>query len=59
MFVRNFEGKIIKIKQDNFLNEKEFYCTLWKIKYNIDISKPTKSFNNSLIKYIKGINFFI
>ena len=35
MFVRNFKGQIIQLSIENFLNEKEFYQCLWKIKYNI------------------------
>ena len=59
MFVRNFQGQIVQIKREDFLNEKEFYHYLWKIKYNIDISKQTISFNDALIDYCKGINFLI
>ena len=59
MFVRCFDGNIIQIKRENFLNDKDFYRYLWNIKFNEEISKPDKSFNNSLISYIKGINFFI
>lgn len=59
MFVRNCKGQIVQIHRNNFLNEKEFYKYVWKIKYNIDISKQSQSFNQSLICYIKGINFFI
>jgi 2-hydroxy-3-keto-5-methylthiopentenyl-1-phosphate phosphatase len=59
MFVRNFDGHITQIDKDAFLNDKEFYRYLWKIKFNIDLSKQTKSFNQSLMKYINGINFFI
>jgi len=59
MFVRNFQGQIVKIKREDFLNEKEFYHYLWKIKYNTDISKQTISFNDALIDYCKGIIFLI
>lgn len=59
MFVRNFDGHITQIDKDAFLNDKEFYHYLWKIKFNIDLSKQTKSFNHSLMNYINGINFFI
>ena len=59
MFVRNCKGQIVQIHRSDFLNEKEFYQYVWKIKFNVDISKQTQSFNQSLIRYIKGINFFI
>ena len=59
MFVRNFEGKIIQIKREDYLNDKEFYKYLWKVRFNIDISKQEISFNNTLINYINGINFLI
>ena len=59
MFVRCFNGNIIQIKRETFLNDKDFYRYLWNIKFNKEISKPAQSFNNSLISYIKGINFFI
>ena len=59
MFVRNFEGIIVEIIRDNFLNDKEFYKHLWKIKYNISSINPQNSFNIKLINYIKGNNFFI
>ena len=59
MFVRNFEGIILKVDSNLFLNDKEFYKYLWKIKYNISCLNPQISFNAKLINYIKGDNFFI
>lgn len=59
MFVRNFEGVVVEIIRESFLNDKEFYKYLWKIKYNISSLNPQISFNAKLINYIKGDNFFI
>jgi len=59
MFVRNFEGNVVEIIRNCFLNDKEFYKYLWKIKYNISCLNPQISFNAKLINYIKGDNFFI
>jgi len=59
VFVRNFEGKIVEINRDIFLNDCEFYKYLWNIKYNIKFKKLGGSFNSKLIRYIKGDNFFI
>ena len=59
VFVRNFEGTIVEVNPDNFLNDYEFYEHLWNIKYNIKFKKLGGSFNSKLIRYIKGDNFFI
>ena len=59
MLIRDYKGAFINIHQNDFLNDKEFYIALWKIKFNIDLSKQKKSFNNTLIKYIQGITFSI
>lgn len=58
-FVRNFEGKIVEINREFFLNDYEFYKYLWNIKYNIKFKKLGGTFNSKLIRYIKGDNFFI
>ena len=59
MFVRNFEGIILKVDSNIFLKDKEFYEYLWKLKYNITFEQKEYSFNAKLISYIKGDNFFI
>ena len=59
VFVRNFEGTIVEVNPDNFLNDYEFYEHLWNIKYNIKFKKLGGTFNSKLIRYIKGDNFFI
>ena len=59
VFVRNFEGNIVEVNPENFLNDYEFYEHLWNIKYNIKFKKLGGSFNSKLIRYIKGDNFFI
>jgi len=50
MFVRNYLNKIVSIDQDAYSSEKQFYIDLWKIKFNIDISKNIKEFN--IIDYL-------
>lgn len=59
VFVRSFKGNIIEVDPDNFLNDVEFYKHLWSIKYNIILGKLGHSFNEKLIHYIKGDNFYI
>ena len=46
VFVRNFEGNIVEVNPENFLNDYEFYEHLWKIKYNIKFKKIGGSFNS-------------
>ena len=59
MLLRDYKGAFVLIKQSDFLNEKEFYIQLWKIKFNIDLSKQAHSFNDALTKYVQGITFLI
>lgn len=59
MLIRDYKGAFIQIDQNDFLNEKEFYIKLWKIKFNIDLAKQEKSFNDALINYVQGITFSI
>jgi len=54
MFLRNSTYKIVAIDPEQFLNEKEFYRYIWKIMFNIDMSKEETSFNDVLLKYIQG-----
>ena len=54
MFLRNNKYQIVAIDPDCFLNEKEFYRRIWKIMFNIDMSKGDTSFNDVLLKYIQG-----
>ena len=59
MFVRNSGGKIVEIKSNHFLNDKEFYLHLWKIIFNIDLSLQETSFNERLVEYIRGDSLFV
>ncbi len=59
MFVRNFKGTILEVDSNLFLNDKEFYKYLWKIKYDITFEQKEHSFNAKLISYIRGDNFLI
>ena len=59
MFVRNSAGKIIEIKSDDFLNEKEFYLHLWNTIFNVDLSLQETSFNERLVEYIRGDSLLV
>ena len=37
MYVRKYDGTIVKINMSTIHNDVDFYTKLWKIKYNIDI----------------------
>lgn len=50
MFVRSYKNKIIEININDYSSEKKFYIALWKIKYNVDISKNSKKFD--ILQYI-------
>ena len=54
MFLRNNKYQIVAIDPEYFFNEKEFYRHIWKIMFNIDMSKDETSFNDVLLKYIQG-----
>ena len=45
MLVRSYNGEIVKINKYDYASEKMFYIALWKIMYNIDISKNVTKFN--------------
>jgi hypothetical protein len=53
MWIRNYKGKIVFIDISKYKNEKVFYNTLWKIKYNIDVSKK-KDTNFEIINLINS-----
>ena len=50
MFIRNLKMNMVKININDYTTEKQFYCTLWKIKYNIFISKKDSFSISSFIK---------
>lgn len=57
MFVRDHNGRLVRMDNDAFRNEKELYSYLWRTMYNIVIEEP--SFNTRLIKYICGQSLFV
>ena len=58
MYLRNYKGKIVLINEKKYTSEKELYILIWKIKYNIDISKNTENIK-SLLEYVNGHKFFV
>ena len=58
MYIRNNKGKLIFVDMSKIKSDKELYCHIWKIKYNIDLIKHKKSFNEDLKSFINGNNIF-
>ena len=58
MYIRNNEGKLVFIDISKIKSDKELYCRIWKIKYNVDLTKHKIGFNNNLINFINGDNIF-
>lgn len=53
MYLRNKEGRIVKINYTEFKDERALYTNLWNILYGIKINKLRSSSTNSdLLKYI-------
>ena len=50
MFIRNCNMNMNKISINDYITEKQFYCAIWKIKYNISISKKDSFSISSIIK---------
>ena len=67
MYIRNHKGKIIFIKDNQYVSKKELYSKIWKLKYNIDITKQHKSNKstekqdriNEIFGYIDGEKYLI
>ncbi len=57
MYIRDYKGDMIIIDLSKLNNDKDKYCLLWRLKYNIDLKK-TDEFNESLINFINGNNIF-
>jgi hypothetical protein len=45
MFIRNYLGKMVYFPYEEYNNDRQLYTDLWKILYNIDISKNINKFN--------------
>ena len=50
MFIRNSKMNMVKININDYATEKQFYCALWQIKYNISVSKKVAFSLSSFIK---------
>ena len=51
MYIRNYEGNMVKVDVSKFKNEKVMYSYLWKLKYNKklkEIKCSKDKLNNSL-----------
>ena len=59
MLIRTKKGELQEFKSKNYVNDKEKFVKLWKLKYDIDFAKKSISFNESLIKYIRGEKKFV
>lgn len=53
MLIRNYQGKLVHLNITKYNNEKDLYCALWKIKFNIDITENI-NFNSELISMVRS-----
>jgi len=51
MLIRNYQGKLVEFNITKYNNEKDLYCALWKIKFNIDLADDI-NFNREIISLI-------
>ena len=58
MFIRDYNGNIVKVDISKFNTTYEFYQYLWKIKYNKNITY-TNSNINDIFDYVNGEKKFI
>ena len=58
MFIRDYNGNIVKIDISKFNTTYEFYQYLWKIKYNKSITY-TNSNIKDIFDYVNGEKKFI
>ena len=52
MYIRNYEGNLVKFDWRQYRSEKQLYCALWKILYNVTLKEATKT-NKELINFIR------
>ena len=52
MFIRDYQGTLVDFNWREYGSEKELYCALWKIMYNIELKDETST-NAQIIDYIK------
>ena len=53
MWIRNYEGNLVYFDITKYHNEKDLYCALWKIKFNVNIDDDI-NFNNELMTLINS-----
>ncbi len=58
MFIRDYNGNIVKVDISKFNTTYEFYQYLWKIKYNKNITY-TNSNIKDIFDYVNGEKKFI
>jgi len=58
MYIRNNKGDLVFIDISKIKSDKELYCRIWKIKYNIELINHKVKFNDNLINFINGDNIF-
>tara|TARA_B100000424_G_C22636258_1_gene352114 strand:+ start:169 stop:348 length:180 start_codon:yes stop_codon:yes gene_type:complete len=58
MYIRNNKGKLVFVDMSKIKSDKELYCNIWKIKYNINLRKKEMKFNSELINFVNGNNIF-
>ena len=51
MWMRNYQGKLVYLNITKYHNEKDLYCALWKIKFNVNIDDDI-NFNHELMSII-------
>mgnify|MGYP001204265760 CR=1 FL=1 len=58
MFVRDNNGKLVRVKIKDFDTSEEFYKYLWLVKYNKKMSTRKSNIKN-IFDYTKGTKKFI
>ena len=58
MFIRDYNGNIVKVDISKFNTTYEFYQYLWKIKYNKNVIYTTSNIND-IFDYVNGEKKFI
>ena len=53
MWIRNYQGKLVYLNITKYDNEKNLYCALWKIKFNVNIDTDI-NFNDELMSIINS-----
>jgi len=53
MLIRNYEGKLVHLNITKYNTEKDLYCALWKIKFNIDVDEHI-NFNREILSIIRS-----